>query len=1465
MTPIQRGMVFHKMVEPRSAVDIEQIEMTLGAPVDARHLQSAWQAVVARHRVLHSHVVEAVPGECRLAMVGGFQPELAIVDIAEPDFDAACEAWLAADRARGFALMAEVPLRLSLLRRPGHADRCVWTFHHILLDGRSFADVLVELWDAYDALRSGQDQNLTPRADHRDFIDWLHGRDHTGSIAYWRNLLAGLDEATPFPEAAATVATSASRRMTQRRLSVQETHALERWARDNGVTLNGLVQAAWATLLARYADRETVVFGAVRAGRAGHLAEAERMLGVFINTVPVRADVGQCSGIALVRALCQQQKDARAHEHLPLTQMGDTNAARASLLFHTLVVFDHDDLDSAVHRLRPDWTDRRFTLHEQTPYSVTLYAYARPELTLQFAYAEHAFTQEQATQIVGHLLTILQGVVAEPTRAVRSIPILSGEALRQIDLQWNATQLPVQPTTIQAAFARAVASHPDRTALTGAGRTLTYAQLDAASDEVAARLIDRGVRRGAVVGLSIDRSLELVTAMLGILKAGAAYLPLDPAYPSERLEFCLRDSRARFVLTQRSHEHRFQAAEVSTVLVDDPRVVAAAHAPQAGSTDDLAYTIYTSGSTGRPKGVLVTHANVANFFAGMDAVIEVDPAADRRWLAVTSPSFDISVLELLWTLTRGFEVVIHGARNPGQQGDGHGPSFSLFHFASGADATDPRPYRLIMEAAKFADSHGLEAIWSPERHFHDFGAPYPNPSVMNAALATITQRVQLRAGSVVLPLHDPLRVAEEWSLVDQLSNGRVGVSFASGWQPNDFVLAPDNYERRKELMFEQIETVRALWRGEQVKASNPKGDEVLLGTFPRPVQAELPIWITAAGNPETFRQAGAIGANILTHLLGQSLADLDINIRAYRQARAAAGLDPATGRVTVMVHTFIGEDTDQVREVVREPMQRYLRSAASLVGGYADAWSAFKRGAGGKVGATAMSELTAEEQQELYEFAFERYFESSSLMGSVAKCAHLVESLHGASVDEIACLIDFGVAPDTVIEHLPFIEQLQNLAGRRAQGDDDPDLLQDIATHAITHMQCTPSLASTIPLLGAKPDALASMRQLLIGGEALSRDLVGELYARLPPTARIVNMYGPTETTVWSTTEAVAPDARQITIGRPIANTQCYVLDRYRQCVPDGCVGELHIGGDGVARGYHERLELTAERFFDLDIGGHVRRVYATGDVARRLPDGRLEYLGRNDFQVKVRGHRIELGEIELALRAQPGIADAVVVARTTADGAQLLVGYLVASRGADTAEGDALKSALRQRLPEHMVPNSFMWLDALPLTPNGKLDRQALPAPGAWGRNARPEPPPKATAAGKPEPAGAGERPAPPAPIERAAVTRDDAEQVIREVWQRVLNVSHVGSRDNFFELGGHSVLAVKVQSELSKAFGYRLPIVELFRSPTIEALAAQFARGAATSPATAAGSGIGKADKRKAAMNRRAGTAGVKSHDPS
>lgn len=1427
LTPIQRGMVFRQLVDPRSGIDVEQIVATVRESIDPSRLETAWQLVVTRHPILHSRIIETDSGEHLLECDPTFCPLLDQVEAAGTEQGAGfLEEWLVQDRSRGFDIFSRVPLRVALLRGNGAPDRCVWSFHHILLDGRSFGEILIEVWDAYDALMQGQAPVMVERPGTQAFLDWLRSQDQSQSLPYWQELLAGVEAPTRFPAVDEPVASP--RMVLERQLGAELTDSIRQWALSGDVSFSSVVESAWATLLARHSDQDSVVFGSVRAGRAGHVPDAKRMLGVFINTVPVRARVGRRTGLELVRDLRRQLLDTRPHEHVPLAAIqGAANVAGELALFRTLLVFDHETLDTTVHRQRPGWGSRHFVLHEQTSYPVTLYAYAGDRLTLRLACASNVMSAEQASRVLDHLVAILCGLATTPAVPVRELPMLTDEECRELHGEWNRTPAVMAPTTIHAAVKKAAATHPDRPAVTGAGRTLDYAELDRAAESVAAHLIANGVARGDLVGLSLDRSPELVIGLLGILKAGAAYLPLDPHYPAERLDFCVRDAGVALVLTQRRHAHCFPQAGVRVIWIEAIESEAVGHAPATGTAEDLAYTIYTSGSTGNPKAVQVTHGNVASFFDAMDGVIDI--GAEPRWLAVTSTSFDISVLELLWTLTRGFEVVVHEARSIGAGDTEGGPSFSLFHFASGMDAADPDPYRLIIEAAKFADHNGLEAVWSPERHFHDFGAPYPSPSVMNAALSTITSRVALRAGSVVLPLHDPVRVVEEWSLVDRLSHGRVGVSFASGWQPNDFVLAPANYERRKELMFEQIETVRALWRGEHLRMRNPKGDEFQLGTYPRPVQQELPVWVTAAGNPETFQQAGAVGANILTHMLGQTPADLENNIGIYRQARAARGLDPGTGRVTVMVHTFIGDDTDQVRELVRDPMKRYLRSAASLVGSYADAWSAYKRGAGSQVAATAMSELSPEELGELYDFAFERYFEGSGLFGSIEKCAPLVDALHKSGVDEIACLIDFGVAAETVIEHLPFIARLKDLVHRWSDRADE-DIVEAIDKHRISHLQCTPSQARTIPMLVQSTKQLQSLRQLLIGGEALPLDLVEELYKLLPEEARIVNMYGPTETTIWSTCEPVARYADRITIGRPLANTRCCILDSHRQLMPPGCIGELHIGGEGVARGYLGREQLTAERFFGLPIDGRVRRVYATGDRARYAPDGRIEYLGRNDGQVKVRGHRVEPGEIEIALRAQPGIADAVVVARLDSVGSQQLVAYVVAERGA-TASGTAdLLLALRRRVPEHMVPDTLAWLDALPLTPNGKIDRKSLAAlrPAALVPDVQDSP-------------------------SASAPANSEAMRIIGEIWQRVLNLPHVGPRENFFQLGGHSILAVKAQAELSQAFGRRLPIAELFRSPTIEALAVHFASDATPDSAGLMAYAAAKATKRRAAMGRR------------
>lgn len=337
-----------------------------------------------------------------------------------------------------------------------------------------------------------------------------------------------------------------------------------------------------------------------------------------------------------------------------------------------------------------------------------------------------------------------------------------------------------------------------------------------------------------------------------------------------------------------------------------------------------------------------------------------------------------------------------------------GVRFGIYFFSDDGSKNSDDKYRLLLESAKFADRHGFSAVWTPERHFQAFGGLYPNPSVLSAALAMITERTQIRAGSVALPLHHPVRVAEEWSVVDNLSRGRVGVSFASGWHPDDFLFAPGMYDERKEVMYRHIETIRKLWAGESVTFRSVNDREVGVSILPRPVQAQLPVWITTAGSPETWNRAGEVGANVLAALPGYEVQDLAGFVRDYRAARARGGHDPRSGIVSLMAHTFVGEDNGAVREKVRQPFSNYLRTY----------FKQFEH---------AQSDTPVDEADKdaLMAAAFEMYFRERTLMGTPAKCARLVERLAAAGVDELACLIDFGVDTDSVLESLSYLNELK--------------------------------------------------------------------------------------------------------------------------------------------------------------------------------------------------------------------------------------------------------------------------------------------------------------------------------------------------------------------------------------------------------------------------------------------------------
>ncbi|MBE8524853.1 LLM class flavin-dependent oxidoreductase [Amycolatopsis sp. H6(2020)] len=342
--------------------------------------------------------------------------------------------------------------------------------------------------------------------------------------------------------------------------------------------------------------------------------------------------------------------------------------------------------------------------------------------------------------------------------------------------------------------------------------------------------------------------------------------------------------------------------------------------------------------------------------------------------------------------------------------------FSLFYFANDSTAESGDRYELLLEGAKFADRNDFAAVWTPERHFHPFGGLYPNPAVTGAAVAAVTERVAIRAGSVVAPLHHPARIAEEWAVVDNISGGRVGLSFASGWHASDFVLSPDSYADRRRLVVEHAEQVRALWRGEEMSGKDGAGTLQRFRTYPRPVQANLPIWLTSGGSVDTFRAAGALGAGLLTHLLGQDVGQLAEKIAAYREAVAQRpDADGWPGHVVLMVHTFLGTDEDRVRDQVRPALSEYIRSSLGLIlGSQLDG----KR-------RVDPAKLPPDELDFLVEHSFRRYFDDGGLLGTVPKALGVARRLAETGVDEVACLVDFGLDTKTVLAGFDHLDELR--------------------------------------------------------------------------------------------------------------------------------------------------------------------------------------------------------------------------------------------------------------------------------------------------------------------------------------------------------------------------------------------------------------------------------------------------------
>ncbi|MER5772656.1 condensation domain-containing protein, partial [Streptomyces sp. NPDC001985] len=657
VTPLQEGLLFHALFDGASRdVYVEQLVLDLAGPLDASVLRASWEALLARHASLRAGF-RHIAGADRPVQVIAHEVTLPWRHENLSDLDpgtAATEAGRleTAEQIRRFDLAAPPLIRVLLLTMGPDRYRMAITLHHIVLDGWSLPILIHELWAAYRA--GGRTDALPAVTPYREHLAWLRRQDRETAREAWRRALAGLDEPTLVaPEEQNTARTHTGTVITEPGEDLAS--AVRDLARTHGLTLNTVVQAAWGLVIGRLTGRDDVVFGATVAGRPAELPGMESMLGLFINTVPVRVRLDPAQTVAgLLAGLQAEQAALLDHQHLGLTDIQRVSGPGAG--FDTLMAFENyrADDNTPPAPLRLTGTEVR----ESTTYPLALDVNPVGRFTLRLDHQMEVFDTDAARALLDRLVRVLARFAADPGTRLSRIDVLDPAERAQVVSEWNDTGVVVGASTFLELFAARVEAAPGVAAVRCGSVVLAYGELEARANRLARYLTGLGVGRECVVGLCLPRGVEMVVALLAVWKAGGAYVPLDPEHPAERLAYMVADSGAGVVLSGAELELPGEGARV--VLWDEIAALVAEQPSTPLATvvgpEQLAYVIYTSGSTGRPKGVAVAHGGVANLAQVMRPVLGV--AEGVVALQFASFSFDAAVLDVVVVLGAGGTLAI---------------------------------------------------------------------------------------------------------------------------------------------------------------------------------------------------------------------------------------------------------------------------------------------------------------------------------------------------------------------------------------------------------------------------------------------------------------------------------------------------------------------------------------------------------------------------------------------------------------------------------------------------------------------------------------------------------------------------------------------------------------------------------------------------------------------------------------
>ncbi|RKG73297.1 LLM class flavin-dependent oxidoreductase, partial [Corallococcus terminator] len=1184
--------------------------LRLEGVVNADVLERGIQEIVHRHEALRT-TYDVVDGRPVQRFHATMHVPLTRVELQGPPETREAEAMRLAreDATSPFDLVQGPVMRSTLVRLDTQVHMLVVGIHHIVCDTLSVALFVQELGQLYDAFIEGRPSPLPPLLiQYADFGQWQRQSIAEARLPeqeqWWRQRLAGMPRQIDLPTDRPRTAHST---LNSARMTMEMPPALARelsaFARREGFTPYMTVLAAWQTLLHRYSGQTDLIVGTPIANRTR--PELFPLIGYVAHSAAFRTRfVGEPTFRDMLAQIREEVNDAQARPDVPFEYLvealipgkdiGKGRMADSVFVFHSGV---------SAGAMTLDLKGMRGSLVE-VPGTPVQWGATLADLTLVLSespgrlhgvleYATELFDAAFAERFMAHFQVLLSAALSQPDTQVSRLP-LSTESERRA---WPNPRTVAGFTSVPALLADRRARQADAIAVSRGDEHWTWTRLGAQVRTLAERLRSLGVKDGAPVAVSLRPSPQKLIALWAVLEAGGAVVALSPTELGGVSLYAPEGAHVPVLVTSRELVASVRVEASRTLFVDDlatsPDAGGVPEALGRGDADTLAWLLPMG--AGQPAWAL-GHLELAEFFTGLDA--RLSPRDGGAWLSAGEAAPDRPDLESLWALSRGMRVVFPSeqvtARLVNLGGAGRrakAMDLSLIYFANDEDSLTGPKYELLIEGSKFADANGFSAVWTPERHFASFGGLYPQPAVVAAGIATVTKNLRLRSGSVVLPLHDPLLIAEQWSVVDNLSQGRVGMSVATGWHVHDFTFAPGNYEDRRNILLKNLKTLRALWRGEKVTRPAGAGTTVELSLRPKPVQKELPVWLTATVNPETFRLAGELGAGVLTGLMSHSMEELKPKVALYREAWRRNG-HPGRGHITVMLHTYLGDDEAEVFRTVRQPLLGYFRGSTDIVTSLLAA-----QGYQGEINKLSPDDINA-----LLEHTFEHHAKTTGLVGSVESGLKRLREVQEGDVDEVAALIDFGLETPVVLEGLRRLARVRELledegVARQEQvlvesGQGVEGLLALAKQSGAVLVHTSARLARSLTDLPGARESLGSVGALVL------EDASSELASALQRSAGVE---------VWLSGGAVEGALLPRAPGERVPSSlQTWVLDPSGQPLPVGVVGELALSGAGLPGAFWKAGEEDHRRLVPHPVESSAR-LYRTGRHARLRTDGRVE------------------------------------------------------------------------------------------------------------------------------------------------------------------------------------------------------------------------------------------------------------------